>query len=338
MKQPTTDLQKLILKYIKKNQTFPNKTLARKIFNETGGKIGTVEMIRNRIREYKHGGFNNSGSFSPALIPSAKMTPKEGLEKLSKLKSKSIKRKNVVLPVGLYYILSDIHFPLHDEIALNAALKHIADEKRKITGIILNGDILDQYHTSRFLHTRKDFSITDEIEICRDFLNTLRAMFPTQRIIYKQGNHDVRFLHYLIRNAPELAAVPEFSLPNLLWLDDFNIDWVENEIIKAGKLNILHGHEFGESIFSPVNPARGIYLRAKSSTLIGHYHQVSEHTEGNMNGDLIGCYSTGCLCELTPEYRPFAYTKWSHGFAEVNILERGMFRVKNYKILNGEVI
>jgi hypothetical protein len=51
----------------------------------------------------------------------------------------------------------------------------------------------------------------------------------------------------------------------------------------------------------------------------------------------MACFSIGCLCQLTPKYRPFAYTKWNHGFAIVEIDGDGSFEVNNYRIIKGKV-
>jgi hypothetical protein len=113
-------------------------------------------------------------------------------------------------------------------------------------------------------------------------------------------------------------------------------EFIDNKrIIKAGKLNIIHGHEFGKTS-SGVNPARSFYLKAKESVLAGHLHQVSEHTEPNLSGIITTAWSTGCLCELHPEYAPI--NKWSHGFAHVKVNKDKTFNVRNLKILNGNVI
>jgi hypothetical protein len=67
----------------------------------------------------------------------------------------------------------------------------------------------------------------------------------------------------------------------------------DKRIIKAGGLNIIHGHEFNSSFFSPVNIARGLYLRGKTSAIQGHQHRTSEHTEKDMNEKMTTTWSTG---------------------------------------------
>jgi len=138
--------------------------------------------------------------------------------------------------------------------------------------------------------------------------------------------------------APELLGVQEFELQHLLGLNERGIDLIgDKRIIKANDLNIVHGHEFGQSIFSPVNVARGLFLRGKVSAMQGHNHSVSEHTESNMNGDIVTTWSLGCLCELNPAYLPI--NKWSHGFAMVDLSDNGKdFHVRNYRIHKGKIL
>ena len=109
----------------------------------------------------------------------------------------------------------------------------------------------------------------------------------------------------------------------------------DKQLIHAGKLTILHGHELGKSTFSPVNVARGLYTRAKDNAICGHSHQTSHHTEPNINGRVVACWSIGCLSELHPDYAP--YNKYNHGFAHIKVFEDETFEVQNFTIINGRV-
>ena len=132
-------------------------------------------------------------------------------------------------------------------------------------------------------------------------------------------------------------VIEEFELSNLLRFGELGIHLVEDkQVCHAGKLNILHGHEFGRSTFSPVNPARGYYTRAKESMIAGHNHQTSEHTESSLNGEIVTVWSTGCLSELHPDYMPI--NKWNRGFAHVKINKDGTYNVKNIRIIKGKIV
>jgi hypothetical protein len=48
------------------------------------------------------------------------------------------------------------------------------------------------------------------------------------------------------------------------------------------------------------------------------------------------CWSTGCLCDLTPEYA--RVNRWNWGFATVTVDTAGSFDVDNYRIsAKGEI-
>lgn len=231
-------------------------------------------------------------------------------------------------------LLSDIHVPYHNIQALTLALKYGLDND--VNTILLNGDIIDFYAISRFEKDPRKRNFGHEVLMTRQFLGTLRKLFPNAAIYYKCGNHDVRYDHYIMRNAPDLLGMDEFNFESLMHLDKYNITFIpDKQIIHAGKLTILHGHELGASVFSPVNIARGLFLRAKDSALCGHHHQASEHTEPNINGKITTCWSVACLCELHPDYMPI--NKHHHGFAHVKVLDTGEFEVSNYRIVNGKI-
>ena len=230
-------------------------------------------------------------------------------------------------------ILSDIHLPYHDVEALSIAL-HWASDKN-INAIILNGDTMDMYQASRYTKDRRLRDLSGEIEMTRDFLQQLKDEFSCP-IYFKIGNHEDRWETYLRTQAPELLGISDFELRNVLRFGELGVTEVKSrQMIKAGKLNILHGHEFGHSVFSPVNAARGLYMRAKASAIIGHHHQTSEHSEKDLLGDVVTTWSMGCLCGLSPEYMP--YNKWNHGFAFVEVFNNGDFELKNLRIIDGKV-
>ena len=231
-------------------------------------------------------------------------------------------------------LLSDIHVPYHNITALTAALKYGLEHE--VNTILLNGDIIDFYAISRFEKDPRKRNFGHEVLMTRQFLETLRKLFPNAAIYYKCGNHDVRYDHYIMRNAPDLLGMDEFSFESLMHLDKLDITFIpDKQIIHAGKLTILHGHELGASVFSPVNIARGLFLRAKDSALCGHHHQASEHSEPNINGKLTTCWSVACLCELHPDYLPI--NKHHHGFAHITVADTGDFDVSNYRIVNGKI-
>lgn len=126
-------------------------------------------------------------------------------------------------------------------------------------------------------------------------------------------------------------------MANLLRFGEFRINEIgSRQIAQYGKLFIVHGHELGRSIWSPVNAARGLYLRGKTTALAGHWHQTSEHNEKSMNMEIDVCWSVGCLCDLHPEYAPI--NKWNHGCAVAERVDNhGHFVLQNKKIYGTKI-
>lgn len=232
-------------------------------------------------------------------------------------------------------ILSDIHFPYYDKKALDSALKSSFNFSPDC--IILNGDIIDVYHLSSFEKDPKKRSFSYELSMLKNFFEQLRSKFPKTRIIFKSGNHDDRYERFILNRIPELIDLNFLSLENVIEAKNWGIEVVKNKrVIKIGNsLNVIHGHELRAGIISPVNIARGFFLKTKVSTLGGHHHRTSEHIEHDLNGQFIGCFSTGCLCGLTPQYMPI--NSHNHGFALVENYG-AEFHVRNLKIIDGKVL
>jgi len=232
-------------------------------------------------------------------------------------------------------VLSDVHIPYHNTPALEVALAHL--KKRKVDTILLNGDTIDFYQLSRFEKDPRERSAAEEISAVNEFLDYLKYKFPKVKLIWKDGNHDERYQAYLRVKAPELLDIPQFRFPDLMGFASRGVEHVtDKRLIHAGKLTILHGHEYRQAILAPVNAARGFFLKAKDSTLTGHLHQSSEHTEPTVRGKMITCFSSGCLCELHPHYMPL--NRWNHGFAVVEMARGGDFEVENRRVHQGVLL
>lgn len=236
--------------------------------------------------------------------------------------------------VGRVGILSDVHVPYHDEVAVRAAVDHLVEIG--IDALVLNGDIADFYTLSRFMKDPRQRDFAGELEAVREFIGWLRQTFPKIPIVYKAGNHEERWQHYIWQHAPELSRDRLTSLQAWLHLDEHGVELVEDQRpVMCGKLPVLHGHELPKGVAAPVNPARGAFMRTLSTTLVGHSHRSSGHAESDMWHDETFCWSTGCLCDLTPEYARI--NRWNHGFAVATVHDDGDFDVANLRIAGGVV-
>jgi len=201
--------------------------------------------------------------------------------------------------------------------------------------VILVGDFMDFYACSFWEKDPRQRDFAGELKMGREMLKSIREAFPGKQIIYKLGNHEERYERWMIAKAPELLGVEDFQIQKLLRLDELNIRIMDYRApITLGKLNIIHGHEFGKTMTNPVNPSRGLFLKGKSNSICGHYHQTSSHNEKTIEQKIIGSWSSGCLCDMHPDYAPM--NNWNHGFIEVE-MDGDDFTVHNYKILNGKI-
>lgn len=236
---------------------------------------------------------------------------------------------------GWWLLLSDVHLPFHDRPTVEAAVA--AARKRRVAGVLLNGDILDFHELSRWDKSPDDPRYVAEVTAGREFLAWLRHRLPGAVIVYKIGNHEARLRSYLIQKAPALFGLDVLTVPGLLQFADHGVELVEDlQLIQAGKLHVLHGHEYRPMIQTPVNPARGLFLRAKSVAICGHFHQTSEHHEPNIAGKPQGAWSVGCACNLSPPY--MSLNRWNNGFALVHFDRGGEFSVENKRVMNGSVV
>jgi predicted phosphodiesterase len=310
----TTKLSRIV--YAENSLLFPDSEAARSCLRYIEGKKGNNYREANPHKEYFRP--KEHQTTTPYFIPKSDETPFEPYI----LKG----HKRIA-------VLNDIHLPYHSESALKAAIDYA--KKEKVDALLLNGDILDMFQLSRFLRDPRKRHFSDELTMMKDVLNIFSKQLKC-KIYFKYGNHEERYEHFLFMKAKELIGVEEFELDNIIRARSEGIDIIKDKrIIRANGLNIIHGHEYTQGIFNPVNVARGLFLRGKTSAMQGHSHQTSEHTETDMNGKITTTWSVGCLCGLSPEYAPL--NKWNHGFAIID-LDGKDFDVRNKRILKGRVL
>lgn len=206
-----------------------------------------------------------------------------------------------VLSPGRVLVLSDIHFPFHHKPALIKAIEH--GRKIGVSTIILNGDAVDCNRVSRYTKEKDAPDIQSEKTIFGQFLEKLRHLFPNANIIWKKGNHEVRWEVYLMSNAPELISLAGVDIHTVFDANNWGvIDVAENQIMKAGPLTIAHGHEYKSMFGMGINPARTARMKGAGNILFGHVHRKSYDMGTDINGVQEEAHSTGCLRTLCARY------------------------------------
>ena len=315
----------VVRKYVEKFPEHGNRTLASLIQKENPNLFSSLEGARCSVRYVRGNSGKTQGRKGRASHP--KPNGKAGEYKIPK--SLTPKKRIVRIPDGKTLLLSDIHLPYHDVEALECALDHGHDADN----VILNGDTVDFYATSRWDTDPNHRDLAGELQAARQFLMHLRERFPNANIFFKIGNHEERWEKFLWRKAPELCGVPDFKMEKLLRFEDLDIREIGGrQLTKAGGLWILHGHEFFNT-FDPVNFARTLQVKTGVCTIAGHKHKSSQHSVKSMDSNTVACWSVGCLCDLEPDYMPV--NQWNLGFAEIT--HKGKkFDVNNYRIIDGE--
>jgi len=330
------------VEYLKKHPKMPLLTLAKLMHKEQPKLFPEIEGTRMMLRGYVGSAGkekNPSGgrrTVNPDKYGTRRKKGVSGEDAWQSLMPES--RANVIEPwivptsVRRVLVLSDIHCPFHDSEALRIAIEYGISQKPDM--VLLNGDTMDMYSVSDHQKDPRKRDFASEIEAGRELMKMLRSAFPGVPIAYRAGNHCFRLERYLMKYAEILLGFPEFELPVLLKMGEHGITYIEhNRPMHVGRLTILHGDEYRGG--GGINPARWLSLRAGESALIGHFHRTSSHVSRSVRGSVQGWWSTGCLCELAPEY--LILNQWQHGFAVVDVNPDGSFEVDNKMIVNGRV-
>ncbi len=297
---------------------FRDKEAARIILRYIEGKAGS--KLREHVKTTKY--FKEEErSVTPYNIPVPDDTDLEPF----------------ILPKAFnHFILAgDFHVPNHRVEPIKAMLDY-ANEKG-IRKLVLNGDLLDNTPFTRWLHEPIDLNdVPRWFDMGHNLLKEFKVHFD--EIYWLEGNHDFWFKRWLMQNAPLVFKDKYFHLEQRLKLNELGVKFIDQRyLVKAGRLNIHHGHILFRGGGSYANGARMLYMKAKSNMICSHLHVESSHTEPDVDDKIVTTFVTGCMCTLRPEYQPFG-GKACHGFAEIKVKDNRDFQVNNIRIYKGEIV
>ena len=313
----------------------PDQTLSKKIHRENKPLFESVEKARDLVRYYrgKSGKENNTRLSDRRFIRDETVLSTDNEYDLPESDALEYPIFTIPNAQNEILVLSDIHVPYHSVDALTVALRW--GKEHNINTVFINGDFWDFHQLSSFVKDPRKRNTKEELEMGWRVLDTIRNVLPNAVIYFKAGNHEERWEKYLSTQAPVLLDMEEFRLDIILKLGERGISFIGDKIrVKAGKLTILHGHEFKGG--GGVNPARWLFLRTKGNAMCSHFHRASKHMSTNINDEILGCWSTGCLCELHPGYS--VLNEHVQGFARVRVAKDLTFKVTNLEIHNGQLL
>lgn len=320
---------------LRKYPKHPTSTLAKMIAAKHK-ELFTYDSARTNIRYYRgaNGSENRSKLADKEFVREKRTSsPDDYLSFIPE--SSTIHRERWNLPKSIKNVAlwGDMHIPYHDEKALKAAVKLAKAEK--VDAIYINGDLLDFFGLS--FHEKNPTNrpkISEELESARTFLKGLRKAFDGIPIYYCPANHEARLERYLALKAPELLDCSEFRLDVLLRLAEYGISYIPAKTkVYFGKLLVEHGDRLKGT--GGVNPARTARLKYKRSTIVNHFHKLSSDSGKAYDGDVMTCWSNGCLCELEPEY--MEVNEHVHGVCHIKVDIDGSFVVRQFQIIDGKV-
>lgn len=325
----------LAMEFCRKHPEMPTRGLSKMLYDQFPKHFKNSEDARHKVRKCRgEAGAMMRQKFQKKIAEIKSLPPKRvpiphGVSELGAWEPYRIDGPATVL------VLSDIHVPFHEAAVVEIALEHAA-KHFDTTHVLFNGDFIDCYAESYFENNPDLRDFPGELNTSRQMIAAIRSYFPTQKFIYKNGNHEERHEKYIWAKAEELYGVSEINLDSLMKFKEFEIDLVPlKRPVHAGKLSILHGHEYSAMYSNQVNAARWIFMRGKSLAMCGHFHQTSQHSENTLDGKVISTWSVGCMCNLHPRYRPL--NNWNHGFAVVQVDQDGAFTAHNFRIMHGKV-
>lgn len=308
----------------------PTLQLSRILYNDHKLIFKNVEDARKFLRyiEDKYGAKTRAGATHPygERPRNPYFIPKPDSEDL----------KPYILPLSWnnFIFASDFHVPNHRVSPIEAMLKYATDNGVK--KMLLGGDLLDNTPFTRWLH--EPINIKDVprwFDMAKDLLVQFKKVFD--EIIWIEGNHDFWYKRFLMEKAQLLFHDKYFQLENRLQLNEIGVKFLDQRhLVKAGDLNIHHGHVLLRGGGSYANGARMLYTKAKASFISGHLHVRSSHSEPDVDDKVVDTYIVGCMCTLRPEYQPFG-GKAVHGFAHIKIKKDKHFSVRNFKIVKNKL-
>lgn len=319
VKMPSAALAKLM--YSERPEMFKNIEDARWYLREIEGKTGAARIRKRENPDVVKHYTNKERSTTPYFIP----TPD----------SKDLEPYRLPTSWNRFILAGDFHIPNHRQEPIEAMINYATE--RGIRKLYINGDLLDNTPFTRWMREPLDKGdVKRWFNMAKDFLRYLKQYFD--EIYFAEGNHDFWYKRYLMQKAPELFGDEYYELENRLGLAELGVKFIsQNYLVKAGKLNIHHGHITFRGGGSYANAARMLYMKTKANMICSHVHVESSHTEPDLNDKIVTTFTTGCMCTLRPEYQPFG-GKACHGFADITIKPNRDYSVNNIRIYKGQIL
>lgn len=244
-----------------------------------------------------------------------------------------------------FVALFDLHYgyerrnghrvPLHDQKALNVALKFIQDFRPD--HVILGGDTLDCGAISHHNHGKpgavEGFRLLGDANELRDILIKPIEALRTKSLTYIVGNHE-DWLTDLVEQIPALEGIVDVR--SVLKLSNKWEIVPCGESTKLGKLVFAHG----DQIKGGEHCAKWATVAYEANIRFGHHHTFQVYTKTSaLDANGHTGMAVPCLCRKGPKYGGGSPNKWMQGFLYGwTDSKLGMFNDVPVVIINGKAI
>lgn len=144
-------------------------------------------------------------------------------------------------------VIPDVQYPFHDDVVLQKIIRVVRD--RQPDQIVQIGDGIDFPTVSQWSKgTAGEYADTlqEHVEGYRgDVLVPLRNAAPKARLVWLEGNHDLRLRDFVRKYAAPLAPLKVLETRNLFHLDELGISYERGPVRIATNTFAIHGHESG---------------------------------------------------------------------------------------------
>jgi hypothetical protein len=243
-------------------------------------------------------------------------------------------------------LFPDIHYPHHDEAAMNAVYKFTKWFKPhaiNLTGDAMNMDSVNHWKSER--GSKKYFEgkrLLKEYEMFdRDILSKIEKIVPKNcEKTYMGGNHE-DWINTLIDKIPQLEGLVEpdvaLNLKEREWEWIPWINWTDSSkcirgIKKYGKVLVIHGQYTNEC------HSKKTALTFSKSVIYCHTHDLQSYTKvfADDGRGFHTAQSIGCLCNISPDYMRGGMNRWVNAFGVLYVREDGMYNLYVPVIIKGK--
>jgi len=240
-------------------------------------------------------------------------TPIETLRE--KRMKKTIKERKESAPrqySEMLVVANDFQFLRNaDDEAVGAFMQYVDANKKKITHLVLNGDIADMEQANKFGSTPDQAgTMANEIAAMQWFISKMTDQLPDAKRVFIFGNHDHRFGNYM---ANKTDGIEEWvKSPEEMWgLSDWEvIPYGQGKYYKWHDRVFWHGQRAG----AKAHIAKLEVQDAGVSVTTAHINRNQYHEERTALGELKTGIVHGGFSRDNLHFVKKANSNWSQGF------------------------